>query len=90
MTDKQEAAARKLAEKARKRALSNERDALKGVEKLRPLFRGSDASVIDYCGKQIQRILDGRRIDHDGRDIVQLRESRAARLRTVELRKGNA
>ena len=90
MTDKQEAAARALAEKARKRALANEREALKAVDKLRPLFRGSDESVIDYCGKQIQRILDGRRIDHDGRDIIQLRESRAARLRGVELRKGNA
>lgn len=90
MTEKQEAAANALAERARKRALANEREALKMVEKLRPLFRGEDANVVDYCGEQIRRILDGRRIDHDGRDIIQLRESRAFRLRNAELRKGSA
>lgn len=89
MTEAQEAAALKLAEKARKRALANEREALKGVEKLRPLFRGEDGNVIDFCSREIKKILDGRRIDRDGRDIVQLRESRAQRLRTVELRKGD-
>lgn len=90
MTEAQEAAALKLAEKARKRALDNERAAQKEVDKLRPWFRGSDGPVINYCNKQIVRILDGRRIDHDGRDIIQLRESRAQRLRGVGLRKGSA
>jgi len=88
MTEAQEAAALKLAEKARKRALATEKDNLKGVEKLRPLFRGEDGNVIDYCSRQIKLILTGRRTDHDGRDIVQLRESRAQRLRAVELQKG--
>ena len=90
MTEAQEKAALKLAETARKRAQSVERAAQKEVDKLRPWFRGSDGPVINYCNQQIARILDGRRADPDGGDIKLLRESRAARLRTVELRKGNA
>lgn len=89
MTEAQEAAALKLAEKARKRALAAEKGHLKNVEKLRPLFRGEDGNVIDYCSRQIKLILSGRRVDRDGRDIAQLRESRVQRLRTVELRKGD-